>query len=183
MGKLRIDTTIHYKSLIYLALSFIGVLFFIVAGIIPGYRKVIDLDNKISRIKMQAEEGKYLIPFYSSLKEKALGKDSRVLPFPVRASIPKDQTDRIFMNLKEMARKNSIEVISVVPNINSLTGKIKYLSVNIILRGDFFNFRKFLSSAGEIPYLERIDEIEIQQIPEGKEYRMRLWLEVSRGSE
>lgn len=179
MAKLRINTAIHYKSLIYLALSFIGVLFFIVAGIIPGYEKVADLDYKISRINVQAEEEKLLIPFYSSLYEKAHAKDSKLLPFPVRESIPKDQTDKIFMNLNEMARKNGMEVVSVIPNINSLTGKIKFLSVNIILRGDFFNFRKFLSSAGDMPYLERIDEMEIQQIPEGKEYRMRLWLVVS----
>ncbi len=94
MAKLRIDTAIHYKSLIYLVLSFIGVLFFIVAGIIPGYRKVIALDDKISRINMQAEEEKHLIPFYSSLTEKIHTKDSRLLPFPVRESIPKDLSQR-----------------------------------------------------------------------------------------
>lgn len=179
MAKFRIETAIPHQSLIYLASGLMGVLIFIFAGIIPGYRKIITLDNKISRFSMQAEEEKYLIPVYSSLKNKTQGKESRLLPFPAKESIPREQADRIFMTFNEMAHKTGIEVISVVPNLNALAGNIKFLSVNVILRGDYFNFRKFLSSAGDIPYLEHIEEIEIQQIPEGKEYRIKLWLAVS----
>lgn len=179
MAKFRIETAIPHQSLIYLASCLIGILIFIFAGIIPGYRKIITLDNNIRRFSMQAEEEKYLIPLYNSLKNKTQAENSRLLPFPVKESIPRGQTDRIFMTFNEMARKTGMEVISVVPNVNSLTGNIKFLSVNVILRGDYFNFRKFLSNAGDIPYLEHIEEIEIQQIPEGKEYRIKMWLVVS----
>ncbi|MDD5434238.1 MAG: hypothetical protein PH343_02290, partial [Nitrospira sp.] len=101
------------------------------------------------------------------------------LPLPSKESIAREDTDRIFMTFSDIARKTGMDVVSVVPNINSLAGNIKFLSVNVIVRGNYFNFHKFLNIAGEVPYLEHIEEIEIQQTPEGREYRMKLWLSVS----
>ena len=179
MATSRLEMTIPRQSITYLVLCILGILIFIVAGIIPYYRTIVKLDQKINRFSVDVEENKYLVPVYVSLKNKINGKDEMHRTLPSKESIAREQTDRIFMTFSEIARKTGMNVVSIVPNINSLAGNIKFLSVNVIVWGDYFNFRKFLNSAGEVPYLEHIEEIEIQQTPEGREYRMKLWLSVS----
>jgi hypothetical protein len=49
----------------------------------------------------------------------------------------------------------------------------------MVIRGDFMSFRKFLIGVGELPYLERFEEIEIQQDPGFMEFRMKIWLALS----
>lgn len=167
------------QSIIYLLLCLSGIFIFVFAGIIPQYRYLVSLEQKISRFKGEIEEEKYLTPVYESLKNKTQFNESRLLTFPLKESLSKEQTDAIFKTFGETSRKSGMTVLSIVPNINSLTGNSKRLSVNIILHGEYFNFRKFLSRAGEIPYLEYIEDIEIKQTSEGKEYRMKVWLAVS----
>lgn len=179
MANSRLEMAIPRQTVIYLVLCLLGILIFIVAGIIPSYRGIIKLDQKINRFKSEVEEEKYLIPVYESLKNKIKGKDAMPLLYPSKESIARADTDRIFMTFRDIAKKAGMDVVSVVPNINSLAGSIKFLSVNVIVRGNYFNFHKFLNSAGAVPYLEHIEEIEIQQTPEGREYRMKLWLSVS----
>lgn len=167
------------KSIIYLVLCILGIIIFVLAGIIPQYRTMIKLDQKISRFKGGVEEEKYLLPVYESLKTKSKDKGPGLLPFPLKRGIPKEQTDTIFTTFRDIAGKSGMDIVSIIPNINSLIGNSRLLSVNIILHGNLINFRKFLTGTGDVPFLESIDEIDIQQTKEGKEYRMKILLVVS----
>ena len=69
-------------------------------------------------------------------------------------------------------------LVSAVPNLGALTGDAQFIAVDIVLRGNFINFRKFLITLGGIPYLEHIEEIAIQAKPDVKEYRLKLWMAV-----
>ena len=179
MANSRTEMTIPTQSIIYFLLCLFGVLFFVFAGIIPEYNSIEKLEKKINRFKVQIEEEKYLRPLYETLKNKAGGKETRLLQFPSKGSIAKGQTDIIFTTFGEIARKSGTEVISIIPNLNFLTGNSQFMAVNIIVRGDLLSFRNFLKGTGEIPYLEQVEEIEIQQTPEGREYRVKIWLAVS----
>ena len=48
--------------------------------------------------------------------------------------------------------------------------------MNMVVRGDFMNFRRFLIGIGELPYLERYEEIEIRKDPAFMEYRIKIRL-------
>jgi hypothetical protein len=50
--------------------------------------------------------------------------------------------------------------------------------VNVLLRGDFINFRKFLINLGGIPYVQQIEEVAIQQKLDSKEFRLKVWVAV-----
>jgi hypothetical protein len=44
-----------------------------------------------------------------------------------------------------------------------------------VLKGEFANFRKMLIGLGAVPYLDRIEEINIQQQPySSMEFRMKI---------
>jgi hypothetical protein len=77
-----------------------------------------------------------------------------------------------------MAHKSQIELVSVSPDINSMVGGSSGMLVQATLKGDYYNFRAFLIELGEQAFLEKIDEIEIQQLPGTKEFRLKVWLAV-----
>ena len=69
-------------------------------------------------------------------------------------------------------------LVSAIPNINALTGDAQLLSVNVVLRGEFAQFRKFLIQLGGLPYVQHIEEIAIQDNPDTKEFRLKVWVAV-----
>jgi hypothetical protein len=50
--------------------------------------------------------------------------------------------------------------------------------VNLILKGNFLSFRKFLINLGGIAYVDHIEEIVIQGKTDAKEYRLKLWVAI-----
>jgi len=72
-----------------------------------------------------------------------------------------------------------METISISPDVNSLANQSRSLLMHTVIRGDFMSFRKFLIGVGELPYLERFEEIEIRQDPDFMEFRMKIWLALS----
>jgi hypothetical protein len=50
--------------------------------------------------------------------------------------------------------------------------------VNLVLRGDFVNFRNFLIRLGGNPAVQRIEEIVVQQKPDSKEFRLKIWVAI-----
>jgi hypothetical protein len=75
-----------------------------------------------------------------------------------------------------MAKKAGMDVISISPDINSLSDNSNFLIVNAVISGDFFNFRKLLINLGEVPYSERVEEIQIQQNQDIMEFKMKIRL-------
>ena len=78
--------------------------------------------------------------------------------------------------LRRIADSASLKTQSVAPDVSSLTNQSKSLIMNMVVRGDFMNFRKFLIGIGELPYLERYEEIEIRKDPAFMEYRIKIRL-------
>ena len=81
-------------------------------------------------------------------------------------------------NLAASAKKSGMSLVMARPDLSGLKGDFQTLPVNIVLRGGFINFRKFLISLGGMPYVERIEEILIQEIPDTKEFRLRVWVAI-----
>ena len=49
---------------------------------------------------------------------------------------------------------------------------------SVVLKGEFVNLRKLLIGLGSVPYLDKIEEINIQQQPYSMEFRMKIWIAV-----
>jgi hypothetical protein len=66
--------------------------------------------------------------------------------------------------------------ISLTPDLTTLAESSTFLLHNAVLKGEFDNFRKMLIGLGAVPYLDRIEEIRIQQNPDSMEFRMKIWI-------
>jgi len=144
--------------------------------IFPVQRSTVGLERQIKDIQYQIETQKTLQPIYQALKTKSHTTAASILPIPESAKLSKDLVHVFSSTVMRIAKNSDMEMISMSPDVTSLADQSRHLLVRAVLRGDFMNFRKFLIGVGELPYLERLEEIEIQQDPNFMEFRIKMRL-------
>ena len=167
---------ISKQTLTNMTICLAGLLVIVLAGIIPNFISSARLDREISSVQFRLEEQDKLYPVWQLLKNKAQHKVLMVLPFPAKDRLSRKSIDLFPATFKDMAKKAGMDVISISPDLNSLSDSSNFLIVNAVIRGDFFNFRKLLVNLGEVPYSERVEEILIQQNQDNMEFRMKIRL-------
>ena len=175
----KIYAIIPKRSIVILGACISCVLLIVLAGIVPQQMAVARLDNRIASIQFQLEEQKRLHPYYEMLHAGPPSGKSKVLPFPARSPLSRTKIDTVPSIIREQAQKAHIDMVTASPDLNTLGGEQKFLLINATLKGDFLNFRKFLIGLGEVPCLEGIEEIRIQQNEDSMEFRMKLWLAIA----
>jgi len=178
MAEQKMTVKFPRQSITYLLLCLTGVLIFIFAGILPNNRTMADLSTKTAAVRFQLEEQRELSPFRKSLQEKSEKKESEILPLPAKGNLAQAKIDTLPMTFSTAAKVSGMTLVSAIPNLNALTGNAQALSINVVLRGNFIDLRKFMIHLGGIPYVKQIEEIAIQQKPDTKEFRLKIWVAV-----
>jgi hypothetical protein len=178
MAEQKLKIGIPQQSFIYLGLCLIGILLLIFVWIVPAYWTLTELDVKAASVRQRIEEQKVLLPFYKTLQSTIEQKDSTVLTLPEKGKLAQTNIDTLPVNLNAVAKMSGMSLFSAIPNVSALTGDAKFISVNLVLRGNFINFRKFLINLGGIPYADHIEEIVIQDKADTKEYKLKLWVAI-----
>jgi hypothetical protein len=168
------------KRTIIIHLSWLGsLLLFILAVIVPVQRFVAGLDGRIKDIQYQVDEQKSLQPIYQALKTKSQTTAPSILPMPASGKLSRDLVSVVPSTIGRIVKNAAMETISISPDVNSLANQSRSLLMHAVIRGNFMSFRKFLIGVGELPYLERFEEIEIQQDPDFMEFRIKIRLALS----
>ena len=178
MDKPKLGVNIPQQSLLYIGMCLIGISIFLLGGILPASRTLSELEAQTATARYRLEEQKILAPFHQMLEGSENKKDSGILPMPERGKIPQAQINNIPLNLATAARTSGMSMVSAVPNLAAMAGNASLLPVDVVLRGNFADFRKFLIALGGIPYVEHVEEITIQGKPDAREYRLTLWVAV-----
>lgn len=178
MGQKRLSR-LPRQSIRYLLICSGGILAFIFLGLYPYQKSLAGLDREIKSIETQIEEQKILFPLYKDLLKKVGQKEPDDLS-PQKAKLDLDRMHRIPFMFEEIARKSNLTLVNVVPNVESLAKASGLLSLNVLVKGNFFDFRTFLLQARQLPYLEHIEEIKIQPADGPKEFRLKVWLALKR---
>lgn len=106
-----------------------------------------------------------------------MGKaDLPILPNPARTTLLRQDASTFQELFRETAIKSGLTVGSFAPELSTMTGSSNYLLYGALVKGEFVNFRKMLIDLGKAPYLDRIEEIQIQQHPDAMEFRMKMWI-------
>ena len=172
----KINLGIPEKSVPYLIIYGGIVLIFILVLIFPLYRYTSNQAGEITKIKYQIEERKGLGPVYLNLQKGMESKDSQVLPNPKKTTISREEAAKFQNVFRNIARKSGLMTISLTPDLSTLAGSSKFLLNNAVVKGEFANFRKMLIALTAISYLDRIEEIRIQQNSDSTEFRIKIWL-------
>jgi hypothetical protein len=172
----KFNINIHQDSFWYIVI-YSGIIFlFVLVGIFPLYQYNSHRINENKKLKYQIEEQKELGPIYLTLLKILSNKDLRVLPNPEKQAIPRGEAGKFQDDFRNIVGKAGLMMVSNTPDLNSSAGSSSSLLHNVVLRGELANFRKILIGLGSIPYLDRIEEISIQQYPDSMEFKMKIWI-------
>jgi len=153
-----------------------GILAFVVLAIYPYHKSLVRLDKEITKTESQIQEQEALFPIGKELLKSVMQKEAWGLPFPEKARLGRDKAADISVIFEKIARKSNLEVIKIIPNIKSLTERAGFLSVTAVVKGKIFSFREFFIEIGKLPYLEHVEEIQIQPAEGVKEFSLKVWL-------
>jgi hypothetical protein len=149
-------------------------MFFILAGIIPLSRYNASMNKDIITLQSQIEEQKNLNSIYAMLNKNVGKKNLRVLPNPAKTTIPRQDAGKFQDEFKEIAEKSGLKTVSISPELSALAASSKFLLYTAIVKGEFVDFRKMLLGLGNVSYLEKIEEISIQQYPDALEFKLKI---------
>jgi hypothetical protein len=164
------------KSLKYLIVCTGIIILFIIAGMIPLWRYNTNVKTDMKTLRDQIEEQKSLKSAYSTLINSMEKKNLRILPNPAKTTLPRQETNKFQDIFREIAVKSGLMTVSITPELSTLADSSNYFLYTAMAKGEFVNFRKMLMSLGSISYLDRIEEIRIQQYPDSMEFRMKIWI-------
>ena len=151
---------------------------FLLVVIFPVYRYQTSSANEVKKMEYQIEAQKVLGPIYLTLLKAMENKNARALPNPSKITIPRTESGKVQNALKMIAEKSGLRTISLKPDPSTLTNSSPSLLYNTVMKGEFSNFRKLLIELGALPYLDRIEEIRIQQNPDSMEFRVKIWIAI-----
>ena len=167
------------RSVMYLLICVvISVIFYFVA-ISPYQRSMGAIDVKTAQAMERIEKQKVLLPLYEEMIKMGESEVRERLPLPEKKGLSRMEIDTVSSLFKKMADKYDMEIVSVSPDVATMTEESDDIMVGIRLRGKFFDFRKFLVELGGVPSLDRVEEIEIAQETGYKEFYLKVWLIIS----
>jgi hypothetical protein len=176
MEKKNLAIGVPRRSIIYLAICGTGILAFVLGGIYPSYRNNLHLNGSIADIKARIEEQKVFFPLYQKLRQGFGAETSKDRPDPQKSGLSAGRIDNLPAIFGQIAANFGLEVSSLTPDVKSMADNPHFLLVRLALKGNLFDFRKFLIELANLPYLEGVEEVKILEGLDGKEYYVKVWL-------
>ena len=164
------------RSLFYFALFGAVILSIILLMIYPDYRTLATLDKNIQQLNTKIETQRLLFPLFQKMLTEIDLKLPEGVALPKAEKLTLEKTESIVSVFHEFAAKSGLKVVEVSPDVESTLNGSGFLLLNIVMRGDFFKLRDFLLALGDLPYLEKIEQIKLSNVEGGKEVRMKIWL-------
>lgn len=177
MNKLNLN--IPEKSLWYLFVCAGIIALIVLIAIFPMHKINAHKSDHLNRLENQIAAQKDLGPIHLMLTKTMENKKELTLSNPAQKAISREEATKFPDIFKEMAEKSGLRMLSITPDLTKLSAGQSSLVYNAVARGDFANFRKLLIGLGEIPYLEKIEEISVKQLSDSMELQAIVWLKVS----
>jgi hypothetical protein len=171
----KFDININPKSLMYIVCCFVIIFIFVLFGVALNHYNSIIIDEN-NKLKSQIKDQQELKPEYEKLLKILSEKDVLALPNPEKKAIARGEAGKFQDDFRMIAGKAGLMMVSNTPDLNTLAGSSSSLLHNVVLKGEFANFRKMLIGLGAVAYLDRIEEINIQQNPDSMEFKMKIWI-------
>ena len=167
------------QSIRHLVICVGGIIAFIILAIYPSQKSLTRLDKEIKQTENEIEDQKILFPIAKEMLSQIMEKESYALPFPENKNLESEKMAELPAMLEDMAAGCDLDIISIIPDVKSLSENTGYLSITAIVKGRFADIRRFLIQMGGLPYLERLEEITIEPAEVSRKCLIKAWISVS----
>jgi len=149
----------------------------LLAGIWPYQKITSNQQDEINALIYQIKEQEALSPVLQTLIESASMSGNELLMMENdQAQIISQDTNSISQYFKHSALKSGLNVLSLVPELKSLTKDSRYLQFEMQLHGSLNGLRSFLMAIGRLHFLKHIEIIDIYSRGRMKEYFLKVWV-------
>jgi hypothetical protein len=175
MNMINISTN---KNTYLYSFFYVVIILIIIAGLlVPSYIAKTRNVRENQKIKDQIREQKELGPLYVSLLAAMNDKGKLVLPNPEKKPVSRAEAVKFQDDLRAIAKKSGMIVVLCASDLNTPAG-VSTFFYNIVLKGQYADFRKIIIGLGSIPYLDRIEEISCQQGTDNMEFKIKVWIAI-----
>jgi len=164
------------KSSGYMLLCGAIIVLVIGLGIFPLNRYNSSRSQAIEKIEKQINEQKELAEVYQLIRKASEKKQIHDLPNPVRTRLSRQDADKFQDSFQTEVAKSGLTTVSLIPDVKTMAAESRNLLYHATIKGEFTNFRRLLIGLGALPYIERIDEINIKQNSDSMEFELKIWL-------
>jgi Tfp pilus assembly protein PilO len=178
MAEPKQESRLPRQSVIYLIFGLLVIGLVVVAVILPANINIHRLNMKAEEVRFMIREQQTLLPLHQVLKKQSEQKASEMLPLPQPGRLEKARIGTIPASFRASAKASGMSLTEAKPDLGAMAGNAQVLPVDVVLKGDFLNLRKFLIALGGMPHVQRIDQISIQEMPDTKEFRLKVWVSV-----
>lgn len=166
------------RSVMYFVLCVVILIIFYLAALYPYQRSLSAIDAKTAQVANLIEKQRTLLPLYKEMVKRGEGKLRGKFPVPDMKVLPRGDIGAVSPLFRNMAEENGMQVVSIRPDVLSLTEESDDMMVTIQLKGSFSDFGKFLVAVGGEPSLKRVEEIEIRQESGHKQFSLTVRLAI-----
>ncbi len=149
------------------------------AGLLPLWGTASEYEAKIDLLKKRVEIQQVALPLYQDLKRRLEVKAPQGLPFPTPAKISRDGIGQLKSTLQEMAERSKLTALLIDPDLAALVKGAPRIAVVTELRGDLFDFRKYLIALNGLSYVTETVEMQIRQTAQGTVFMLKFYLDVN----
>jgi Tfp pilus assembly protein PilO len=164
------------KTALYLLIGTGVIVLFVLLGVVPMQKSLIETDHEIVQAKFRIEEQNALHPIYEKMLAIAKAGGAQAPKLPEKQSLGQKDVSEITDTLTAVIVKSGLEAQSVVPDPGSLGQGSQSLAVTVHVRGPLERFREFL---GQLAMLQSFDNIESVQVQPGAgqwDCTVKVWL-------
>ncbi|MBU0992878.1 MAG: hypothetical protein KJ737_10335 [Proteobacteria bacterium] len=168
-----------YRNSALYSLILAGIIIAFVLVIILPYKHMLKkTDVEILTLKDQLARQELQYPLYKNLLKEIQKRAVDDLTFINQEKLSKEDISQISVIVKNLAEKNKMIYSKSNPDINSMVNSNGLIMVDVEIEGLLMDFRNFIISLNEIPYLQDIEEIKIHPIEKNRRFNLKIWLAV-----
>ena len=142
-----------------------------------------EYDRQTAALRTELAKQKIFQPAYARLLEQSELHLPENLPMPERSPLPREQIAALPEVYRELTDETNTDFQIVIPDITFLGKDSKWLRLDVLVKGQFFDLRDFLLELGKLPYLEHIEQVKVQTTRAAKECTIKMWLAVAEGQD
>ena len=144
--------------------------------IVPSYLAIGKAEAERAKIEIEVKEQRFLAPVFGKLVKKRREMTQSTANLPVRSALARDNSGGVADTLTRLATDNRMQMAGINLDLNAMVNEVRLMQVDMVLRGGLADYRTFLMQLIAVPYVEFIERIRIMATPDGREFRMRVWV-------
>jgi len=164
------------KTAIYLLIGSGVIVLFVLLGVIPMQKSLLETEHEIEQARFRIEEQGALHPIYEKMLAIAKAGGATAPKLPEKASLGQQGVSGITDTLTGLIVKGGLEAQSVVPDPGSLGQGSKALAVTIHVRGSLDRFREFLAALAVLPSFNNVESVQVKPGSGLWDCTVKVWL-------